>query len=212
VRLFLLALTIGVVAPDSSAQMVSAPGINFWKAEYGHTFSYTEIGRSFPGFYSVGFAAYSLNSGEGPSLEAEVAHFSKLLKRWNEPDSQANIAASIGVGRGRRGSAEGTAGTASLQADWENRRWHFMLQEQAVFVPTGSRLVSTLHGGWAPYLAEYDEWAPWIYWAVQHENGDGVGFAHGPSLVLMHQNYLLELRVMHSTHGYHAEAGFRTLF
>jgi hypothetical protein len=211
-RSILGTILVAVTASNASAQMVSAADMNFIKAEYGHTFSYTEIGHSFPGFYSVGFAAYSFNTGEGPSLEAEMANYSKLLKRWNAPDSQANIYAGVGVGRGRRAGVEGWAGATSLQADWEDRRWHIMLQEQAVFVPGGSRLVSTIMAGWAPYLAEYDEWAPWIYWTFQHENGDGVGFVHGPSLVLMHQNYLLELRVMHSSHGYHAEAGFRTLF
>lgn len=208
-------LTIALLLLSSiraSAQMVSAADVNFWKAEYGHSFSYTEIGRSFPGFYSAGFAAYSFNAGEGPSLEAEVANFSKILKRWNAPDEQANIYVGAGIGRGRRGSNSGLAASASFSADWENRSWHAMLQEQVIFVPGGSRLASTLHLGWAPYLAEYDDWAPWIYWTLQHENGDGVGFAHGPSLVLMHQNYLVELRVMKSSHGYHAEAGFRTLF
>ena len=194
------------------AQMISAPGINFLKAEYGHTFSYTEIGRSFTGFRSVGFGGYSFNTGEGKSIEAEVAIVNQLLKRWNTEDSQANIVIGGGVGRGRSGGREGWASTASFLADWENRRWHIMLQEQAVFVPSASRLVSTLMGGWAPYLAEYDEWAPWIYYTVQHENGAGVGFVHGPSLILMHQSLLLELRVMHSSHGYHAEAGIRTLF
>jgi len=194
------------------AQMIPAPGINFLKAEYGHTFSYTEIGRSFTGFRSVGFGGYSFNTGEGKSIEAEVAIVNQLLKRWNTEDSQANIVIGGGVGRGRTGGREGWAGTASVLADWENRRWHIMLQEQAVFVPSASRLASTLMGGWAPYLAEYDEWAPWIYYTVQHENGAGVGFVHGPSLVLMHQDLLLELRVMHSSHGYHAEAGIRSLF
>ncbi|NBP90375.1 MAG: hypothetical protein EBU50_03990, partial [Opitutae bacterium] len=141
------------------AQMISAPGINFLKAEYGHTFSYTEIGRSFTGFRSVGFGGYSFNTGEGKSIEAEVAIVNQLLKRWNTEDSQANIVIGGGVGRGRSGGREGWAGTASVLADWENRRWHIMLQEQVVFVPSASRLVSTLMGGWAPWLAEYDEWA-----------------------------------------------------
>ena len=213
-RKSLLSSLIGMLITSITltAQMISAPGINFLKAEYGHTFSYTEIGRSFTGFRSVGFGGYSFNTGEGKSIEAEVAIVNQLLKRWNTEDSQANIVIGGGVGRGRSGGREGWAGTASFLADWENRRWHIMLQEQAVFVPSASRLVSTLMGGWAPYLAEYDEWAPWIYYTVQHENGAGVGFVHGPSLILMHQSLLLEFRVMHSNHGYHAEAGIRTLF
>ena len=209
-----LSILIGVLFMSISlkAQMISAPGINFLKAEYGHTFSYTEIGRSFTGFRSVGFGGYYFNTGEGESIQVEAAIVNQLLKRWNTEDSQANIIVGAGIGRGRAGSREGWAGTVSFLADWENRSWHIMLQEQAVFVPSASRLVSTLMGGWAPWLAEYDEWAPWIYYTVQHENGAGVGFVHGPSLVLMHQDLLLELRVMRSNHGYHAEAGIRTLF
>lgn len=209
-----LSVLVGVFITSISltAQMISAPGINFLKAEYGHTFSYTEIGRSFTGFRSVGFGGYSFNTGEGKSIEVEVAIVNQLLKRWNEQDSQANIVIGAGIGRGRSGGREGWAGTASFLADWENRSWHIMLQEQVVFVPSASRLVSTLMGGWAPWLAEYDEWAPWIYYTVQHENGAGVGLAHGPSLILMHEDLLLELRVMISDHGTHAEAGVRLLF
>lgn len=209
-----LSVLVGVFITSISltAQMISAPGINFLKAEYGHTFSYTEIGRSFTGFRSVGFGGYSFNTGEGKSIEVEAAIVNQLLKRWNEQDSQANIVIGAGIGRGRSGGREGWAGTASFLADWENRSWHIMLQEQVVFVPSASRLVSTLMGGWAPWLAEYDEWAPWIYYTVQHENGAGVGLAHGPSLILMHEDLLLELRVMISDHGTHAEAGVRLLF
>jgi hypothetical protein len=209
-----LSILIGMLITSISltAQMISAPGINFLKAEYGHTFSYTEIGRSFTGFRSVGFGGYYFNTGEGKSIQVEAAIVNQLLKRWNTEDSQANIIVGAGIGRGRTGNREGWAGTASLIADWETRRWHIMLQEQAVFVPSASRLVSTFMGGWAPWLAEYDEWAPWIYYTVQHENGDGVGLAHGPSLILMHEDLLLELRVMISDHGTHAEAGVRLLF
>lgn len=213
VKSFLSSLVVMLFMSISlKAQMISAPGINFLKAEYGHTFSYTEIGRSFTGFRSVGFGGYYFNTGEGKSIQVEAAIVNQLLKRWNTEDSQANIIVGAGVGRGRAGNREGWAGTVSFLADWENRRWHIMLQEQAVFVPSASRLVSTLMGGWAPWLAEYDEWAPWIYYTVQHENGDGVGLAHGPSLILMHEDLLLELRVMISDHGTHAEAGIRLLF
>lgn len=209
---YTLAILLTLLASRASAQMVAAPGLGFLRAEYGHTFSYLETGYSFKGFRTVGFSAYSFNTGNGPSFEAEVASVNQLIKRWNEPEEQANLYVGAGFGRGRLGSRSGLAGALTFQADWENRSWHAMLQEQAIFVPGGSRLASTLHLGWAPWLAEYDEWAPWIYWAVMHDNGFDGGISHGPQLVLMHRAALYEFRVMRSRHGYHAEAGLRLLF
>ncbi len=206
----LIASLLGALSLE--AQMVSAPGLGFLRAEYGDTYSYLETGYSFKGFRTLGLSAYSFDTGVGPSFEAEVASVNQLLKRWNGSNDQANVYAGIGLGRGRCGTRSGLAAAATLQADWEDRKWHIMLQEQAIFVPGGSRLASTLHLGWAPWLAEYDEWAPWVYWVIQHDNGLGGGVSHGPQLVLMYRDVLYEFRVMRSSNDYHAEAGLRLLF
>jgi hypothetical protein len=211
-RYYLILLTI--LMSKVYAQMVSAPGLTFTRAEYGHNFSYFDVGQSITSSVALGATYYAFTPHEKSKANAEVAAISFLVKRWNNEDSQANIYLYAGAGRGKNGSRAGTAEAASLQVDWENRRYHVMLLEQSVFFLSGVRSITTFHAGWAPYTAEYDEIAPWIYITEMTDSRLPDKIQVGPEFVLMYKGLLLEFRAMRMSGNSHLhyEYGLRTLF
>jgi hypothetical protein len=90
-----------------------------------------------------------------------------LLKRWNNPDSQANIYLKSAVGF-RDGEAEGFTGT---QMDWEDRR--FMLMYENMGMVSGEEEQREFHQkfglGIAPYVAEFGSLHTWFMFHAVHE-------------------------------------------
>jgi hypothetical protein len=211
-RYYLIVLLL--VISRVSAQMVSAPGLRFARAEYGHNFSYLDLGQSVTSNVADGFTYYNFTPHDKISATAEVVALSYLAKRWNSEDAQANVYLYAGAGRGKDGLRTAASEALSLQADWETRRYHAMLLEQSVIFSSEVRSITTLHVGWAPWIAEFDEIAPWIYITEMTDSKLPNKIQFGPEFVLMYKGLLLEFRAMKMSGAQHLhyEYGLRTLF
>ena len=66
-----------------------------------------------------------------------------LLKRWNNPNSQANIYTYGGFGGARFQNRNGYAGQLGIEADAESRSWFVMGKWESMW----SNVESTFHHG-----------------------------------------------------------------
>ncbi len=191
-----LAALACAVSPAAHAQMVSAADMGFVRTEVSRDFGYAEAGYTFAPKLAAGAAWYRIG-GDCPTLNAYTANVNWLAWRENAAGWQTNVY--LGAGAGGlvvNGRNEEAVGVGLFQADWENRRWHLMYQSQILANDRRFHVANTMHAGWAPWLAEYDEVSPWIYLRAFYVTGRGsphVDFA--PTLALMYKDLFLEAGV-----------------
>ncbi len=115
-------------------------------------------------FTSVG---YRLDHDRETDRTFHGIQMNNLLKRWNNPDSQANIYLKTAAGL-RAGEAEGFAG---LQADWEDRRWMIMYENMGMISGEGEqrKFHQNFGLGVAPYVAEFGALHTWVMFHAMHE-------------------------------------------
>lgn len=93
-----------------------------------------------------------------------------LVKRWNNPDSQANIYIKSSIGM----IEDGVEGFTGMQADWENRRWMVMYENRVTESEQERR--SEFHQdiglGVAPYVAEFGSLHTWMMLHVMQHPSD----------------------------------------
>lgn len=118
-----------------------------------------------------------------------------LLKRWNGDSSQANIYSSIGAGlRSVEGGPESLAGSFSLMADWESRRYYTELRALSK-QSKGGKDLNHFRGrlGFAPYLAKFDELQTFLFGQASFTPEKTEKLNAGPVVRLFHKSYLAEL-------------------
>ena len=98
----------------------------------------------------------------------------RLLKRWNAPDSQANLylKAGAGLARGRFNVASEdqarAAGFAEIAADWEDRRLFVSGAVRAYAAEGVARTEQSARLGVAPYVAEFGAIHTWAMVQIDH--------------------------------------------
>jgi len=98
-----------------------------------------------------------------------------LIKRWNEPDSQANfyLKSGAGVTRSDYGDYDGkTAGTffTGIALDWEDRR--FFTSYENTYFDAGDiddHYAQSARVGVAPYIGDYGDLHTWMMVLLDHE-------------------------------------------
>ncbi len=98
-----------------------------------------------------------------------------LLKRWNKPDSQANLYLKSGVGaaysdHGAFDHETEPAFYTGLAADWEDRR--FFTSYENRFTEAGDIddfFMQSARVGVAPYIGEYGDIHTWLMLQVDHQ-------------------------------------------
>jgi hypothetical protein len=123
--------------------------------------------------------SHHLWRGDGKTPGMRVEHtgvsFTRLVKRWNNDGSQANIW--FGIDAGNTKDALSFAGTRfgympSLQFDWETTR-AYVLASMSTLRVSGARSYDTYkaQAGFSFFEAEFDEWQPWLVVEVKHMPG-----------------------------------------
>ncbi|MDX2235866.1 MAG: hypothetical protein NW200_15305 [Hyphomonadaceae bacterium] len=101
-----------------------------------------------------------------------------LARRWNMPDAQANIFWMAGAGAAfddvaSAGGPAKPAAYASVEADWENRRFYTQYQARAFWAEDIDRtFTQRWRAGVAPYVAEAGALHAWAILQVDHEPED----------------------------------------
>lgn len=198
-------------AASAAAQIVPPPGTSLLHADVGADHAYAELVTNVaPGLAAgVQFQEFTAGAGE-PDIGAVTVVANHLAWRRNDSESQANLYLGAGVGLVGPKDGDPEAGLgAGFQLDWETRRLHAALMGHALFADGEAMAELKVHLGFAPWVATYDQVAPWVLL----EGADTLGRDADPTaalvLVLMYQAYRLEAGV--DTDG-HPRAALRWMF
>lgn len=139
--------------------------------------------------YSVGLRHEYLR---GESVHADTVQLNYLLKRWNAPESQANLYLKSGVGVAYDDGDIEPAAFAGLAADWEDRRY-FVSYENRFFTAADLERFAEHKArvGIAPYVANTGALHTWVMLEADYKPGAEddfsltplVRFFKGPSLL-----------------------------
>lgn len=152
-------------------------------------------------FYSVG---YALDYWREEKWTMHAGQAAWLLKRWNEPDAQANLYARGALGAAFSDHEEfddkvEPAGFAGVVFDAENRRYYVSYEGR--YTEAGDifgGFEQKARVGVAPYVAEYGSLHTWIILQVDHrpESEDTLVFT--PMLRFFKGDLLMEVGVSDS--------------
>jgi len=186
------------LAPDALARPVTYPGGNMAMLEHRDETSMTETMRTLTPTFAVGWHDEWDDESDwqfhGPMIAG-------LAKRWNAPDSQANIFWMAGAGAAFDdvASVETAAKPAAyvgVEADWENRRFYTLYQARGFWAEDIERTFSQrLRVGVAPYVAEAGALHTWAILQVDLEAEDDRPVSVTPVLRLFRNTLLAEAGV-----------------
>jgi hypothetical protein len=120
-----------------------------------------------------------------------------LAKRWNNEDSQGNIYLSGGYGAERSYDETKGVGFASVDVDWESRKYYTAAAYSRFFrdnsgaQPRPDYEMIKLRAGIAPYLAEYGDINAWFILQAEKQNDSSTQLTQ--FIRLFYRNVLVEL-------------------
>jgi hypothetical protein len=120
--------------------------------------------------------------------------YTRLLKRWNMPDAQANIWFIGGVGETRGNFFNGAKATLSpgFQADYETTRLYASANAR-IYVADGiTNNIVSARTGFSFYEANYDETQPWIIVEARRMSMVSNAYEVTPMLRLIHSRFFVE--------------------
>lgn len=120
--------------------------------------------------------------------------YTRLLKRWNMPDAQANIWFIGGVGETRGNFFNGAKATLSpgFQADYETTRLYASANAR-IYVADGiTNNIVSARTGFSFYEANYDETQPWIIVEARRMSMVSNAYEVTPMLRLIHNRFFIE--------------------
>jgi hypothetical protein len=148
-------------------------------------------------------------AGAGPSRGQEsyvLLDWTRLLRRWNLPNAQANIWLFAGLG-GQRTAANGEptgssqagglrlAASPGLQVDIETTRLRFEARGRLLLAPGSERSLLSATAGVALTPARYQGVQPWLELQLRAMPGVTDGVELIPRLRLLHRRLVLDVGV-----------------
>ena len=136
-----------------------------------------------------------------------------LIKRWNNPDSQANLylKSGIGMARSEAGNVDHqtrVAGFMGLAADWEDRRLFISYENR--YTELGGIddfYQQSVRVGVAPYIGDYGDLHTWLMLQVEHMPEHDKHVTITPMVRLFKGAHLLEVGISN-----HSKALFNYIF
>ncbi|MBN8550647.1 MAG: hypothetical protein J0M12_15130 [Deltaproteobacteria bacterium] len=193
-RFLLLSFALLLLPNLAGANPVSfKDGWGFMPA-YSNDWSDVDLNYSFSRSDAVGVSNF-YRDGRDSSADFAILRYNRLLKRWNELDSQANIYASAGVG-GRHDSQHGdaAAGFFALEGNYETRRLYTMLGFESLQSGSAVQFNRTrARVGVAPYTAPVDELQTWLVAQIEYAPEMSEKWSVTPLLRFFYNNVALEV-------------------
>lgn len=169
--LMLSVLGLCVFAATGQARPVSYPGgVTVMVMNNGDRNS-LHIHYSPTALYSVGYLSEYWRDSE---TTLQMLQVNNLLKRWNKPDSQANIYLKSGIGMaysdyGDFDHDSDVAAFTGIAADWESRRFFVSYANRYNdFGQMGDFYMQSGRVGVAPYIGDYGDIHSWLMLEVDH--------------------------------------------
>lgn len=146
--------------------------------------------------YSVG---YKIEHWRETDTTVHSAKVNNLIKRWNNPNSQANfyLKSGLGVAQSSHNSTDREtelAGFTGIALDWENRRWFTGYENR--YVDLGGIddfFKQTARVGVAPYIGEFGDFHTWLMFEVEHAPEDKDPWTATPLLRFFYGTDLVEI-------------------
>ncbi len=110
--------------------------------------------------YSIGWRhEYMRDSG----AHADMAQLNWLIKRWNNPESQANLYLFSGAGIAYDGDNTEPAAFTGLSVDWEDRRWFVQYENRFFHAGRFDKYVNhKARIGIASYKGDFGDLHTWL--------------------------------------------------
>jgi len=157
------------------------------------------VGQSFSNTDALGAHFFSEQDRFNTRLNYTALTWNHLLKRWNLPDSQANIYTWIGPALEQQSSTTHGGGIIGYEADWESRRYYGMNEGQLIFTPEGENFgTETVKVGIAPYLANFDDLTTFILYRAKYKDiGSREEWEFSPAVRLFYGSLFTEIGISH---------------
>lgn len=144
---------------------------------------------------------YKYEHWRDKDYDLHAVQMNNLLKRWNNPDSQANIYLKSGVGivdtKGDRYQDDNElAGFTGISMDWEDRR--FFTSYENRFTKAGDIddfFMQSARVGVAPYIGDYGDLHTWVMLEVEHQPEADDHFTFTPMVRMFKDVHLAEFGV-----------------
>ena len=120
--------------------------------------------------------------------------YTRLVKRWNMPEAQANIWFIGGVGETTGNYFSGTKATISpgIQADYETTRLYASANARIYIADGITNNIVSARTGFSFYEANYDETQPWLIVEARRMSMVSDAYEVTPMLRLIHNRFFVE--------------------
>jgi hypothetical protein len=147
---------------------------------------------------ATGASAVVMRSDDGiKTRQLTEANYTKLAKRWNMPEAQANIWFIGGVGNitGNDFSGSRTMSSPGVQVDYETTRIYASATSRLYRAKSLNHDFASARAGFSFFEVDYDQTQPWFILEVRRMRGLTDKTEVTPMLRLIHNRYFIELGV-----------------
>jgi hypothetical protein len=125
------------------------------------------------------------------------AIYTRLVRRWNMPEAQANIWFIGGIGNitGNDFSGSKTMASPGIQVDYETTRIYVSATSRLYRAQGLNHDFASARAGFSFYEVDYDQTQPWFILEVRRMRGLTDKTEVTPMLRLIHNRYFVELGV-----------------
>lgn len=164
-----LVIGFALASPEAEARPVSYPG--GWTAMQLNNGDMSSIHIHYSPTFRDSIGLYSERNW-GEDWHFTGVQYNRLVKRWNTPDSQANVyfkAAAGQVDPFGDGADVEAAGFIGIGADWETRRWFASYEGRAYDLGFTQDARQSARIGVAPYIGDYGDLHTWLMLQVENQ-------------------------------------------
>lgn len=161
---------------------------------------------------AVGVGGVDLRSDDRRKKRTLVEfNYTRLLKRWNLQDAQANVWLFAGAGEVRGNDFPGSRWvyTPGFQIDFETTRVYLAATARMYRAAGLNHDFASVRAGFSFYEVDYDQTQPWLVLEARRMRGLSDKTEITPMLRLIHNRYFVELGVNNSRQ---ARANFMYVF
>jgi hypothetical protein len=144
---------------------------------------------------------YMRSDDESKTRDLTEVTYTRLVKRWNMKDAQANFWFMGGIGGLRGNDFDGTKTMVSpgVQFDYETTRVYFAATQRLYRAPQINHDFSALRAGFSFYETDYDKTQPWLILEARRMQGLSEKIEVTPMLRLINKSYFIEAGVNNSS-------------
>ena len=188
----MIAATGLMVPGPASARPVSYPG--GWTVMQMNTGDFSSVHLHYSPTFRDSIGLYSERNWDG-DWQFTGLQYNRLVRRWNETGSQANLYVKGAVGTADPFGREGAelAGFAGLAADWETRRWFTSYEIRAFDLGFDRSVRQAARVGVAPYVGDYGDLHTWLMLEVENQPEADTPTTLKPLVRFFYNVQLLEL-------------------